>query len=534
MPIANPFRRRTLSTVRGPCRRSVTSLCTVAWLGLTVPTAAAAPYPGADQFRSSSPEAVPSEPRATDSPSDSVQATDAVDAEPNGEARAKDDPEPTGEAAPDDGLASEDPSKTEPKELEPDEMSGTPGAGNAGDASETEVSLGAAVVGPADATAAQPADSPAATTGDAPKPEPTAAVATEPVEPTPEDEARFQALWAKLRPKVRVATRLNTTVQGDRRSRLDGYRFDTIFILPRLTGRITDLIGWQLAFFGRATDFSTAEVRLLDVIAELNVRPELNVWAGRFVVPADRSNLSGPFFVPVWNYPGFYANQYTIGPVAGAVGRDVGSVVWGDVGEGRFKYYAAVQTLEDRSTPPRMTGRMNVTLYGKEPGFYNAGGYLGKRDVVALGGSLQYQPSGERIPAIPDDPESVEIVQGDLWVADVDMIAEKNFGRGGTPTLEATYYAFDKFRPYRHAYFVSAAYLYPWKLGPGQIQSGIRWQQAFPGATTGSGLAGLDVSTAYLFAGYRARFVVVYQHQRLGDGGPQWNAFNIGFQFIIT
>ena len=354
-----------------------------------------------------------------------------------------------------------------------------------------------------------------------------------PPEPTAAEESRFKALLTRLRPTVRIPVRLNTTVQGEPHNRLDGYRFDTLFTLPRLSGKITDLVGWQLGFFGRANDFAEAELRVLDVIAELNILPQLQLWAGRFIVPGDRSNLSGPFFVPVWNYPGVYANVYTIGPVGGAVGRDVGGIVWGEIGEGRFKYYAAVQSLDDTSVRPRMTGRVNFTLLGREPGFYNASSYLGKRDVVAIGGSLQYQPSGERTLEDPMDPESAEIVQGDLWVADVDLIAEKNFGRGGTPTLEATYYAFDRFRPYRHAFFVSAAYLLPWEIGPGKIQVGTRWQQAFPGVTTDTGLAGLDVSTAYLFAGYRARAVLVYQHQRLGDGGPPWNALNIGFQFIV-
>ncbi|MEX1366267.1 MAG: hypothetical protein AB1Z98_24295 [Nannocystaceae bacterium] len=349
-----------------------------------------------------------------------------------------------------------------------------------------------------------------------------------------DDDDRAEKLreqLARLLPQVRLATRINTTVQGDRRDRLDGYRFDTLLLLPRLTGSITDYIGWQLGFFARATDFSQAELRVLDVVAELRILPQLQLWAGRFVTPADRSNLSGPFLIPTWNYPGIYGGQLLVKAADGPVGRDTGAVIWGDVAKGRFKYYAAVQGLEVRR-PPRLAARTNVALLGSEPGYYNAGGYLGKRDVLAVGASAQYQPKGQRIAGDPDDPMVSEQVLGDLWVVDVDLLAEKNFGRGGTPSLEATYFAFDRFAAHRHAYFVGGAYLLPWEIGPGGLQGAVRWQQAFPGTDAQPRLWGVDAAATYLFAGYRARMAVVYQHQSLGDGGPRWNAINIGFQFI--
>ena len=32
---------------------------------------------------------------------------------------------------------------------------------------------------------------------------------------------------------------------------------------------------------------------------------ELHIWAGHLLVPVDRANASGPFFMIPWNYPGF-------------------------------------------------------------------------------------------------------------------------------------------------------------------------------------------------------------------------------------
>lgn len=372
----------------------------------------------------------------------------------------------------------------------------------------------------------------------APKPAPQPQAQTTPPSPQDEDaqheaeKKRFKRWMSEMRPNFSIPLRINTIVQGDERNELDGYRFDSILTLPRMWGKITDLVGWQLAGFARAHDFANGSVRILDAIAEINVVPEFHVWAGRFTVPADRSNLSGPFFGPLWNYPGIYGNVFTIGPTAGAVGRDVGAMVWGDVGKGRFKYFFATQALEDQESKPRMTGRVNLSFLDREPGFYNAGSYLGKRDVVSVGGSLQFQPDGRRTPIDSEDPQSILAIDGHLWGAEVDFIAEKNFGRAGVPTLEGTYYVFDEHAPYRHAYFISGAYLLPWQLGPGQLQVGTRWQQALPNLDSDRALHGMDATAAFLFAGYRARLAVVYQRQQLADAGPAWNAIHLGFQFI--
>ena len=32
---------------------------------------------------------------------------------------------------------------------------------------------------------------------------------------------------------------------------------------------------------------------------------EFHLWAGHLLVPVDRANASGPFFMIPWNYPGF-------------------------------------------------------------------------------------------------------------------------------------------------------------------------------------------------------------------------------------
>ena len=43
----------------------------------------------------------------------------------------------------------------------------------------------------------------------------------------------------------------------------------------------------------------------MDAIISFDPMDEFHVWAGHLLVPVDRANASGPFFMIPWNYPGF-------------------------------------------------------------------------------------------------------------------------------------------------------------------------------------------------------------------------------------
>ena len=98
------------------------------------------------------------------------------------------------------------------------------------------------------------------------------------------------------------------------------------------------------------------------------------------LTPSDRSNFSGPWFMPAWDYPGVYnvpgangAFAY-VGPRGTEeVGREVGTVVWGDINKGKFKYYAGIMDLDNAPTnTPLYPGRLQYAFLGSEPGFYGA------------------------------------------------------------------------------------------------------------------------------------------------------------------
>src|SRR5690606_12362170 len=127
---------------------------------------------------------------------------------------------------------------------------------------------------------------------------------------------------------------------------------------------------------------------------QLDLAEPFHLWVGQHLVPSDRSNFSGPFFMSPWTYPGLS------GPRQGPSGRNVGATAWGEFGGGKLKYYAGAFDLEGGpAARPLYTGRLNLAIIGEEPGFYNSSTYYGAKDVLAIGIAGQYQG---QTPALTD------------------------------------------------------------------------------------------------------------------------------------
>ena len=99
-----------------------------------------------------------------------------------------------------------------------------------------------------------------------------------------------------------------------------------------------------------------------DAIIGLDFMDEFHIWSGQLLTPVDRTNFSGPFFISPWTYPGVMS----VGPTTVVVtpngedvaGRDVGSVFWGDIQKGTFKYYLGVTHLTPVTESPLYSGRL--------------------------------------------------------------------------------------------------------------------------------------------------------------------------------
>src|SRR6185503_14970748 len=100
-----------------------------------------------------------------------------------------------------------------------------------------------------------------------------------------------------------------------------------------------------------------------DAIIGFDIADPLHVWVGQLLVPVDRANASGPFFMIPWNYPGFLtvgATTVVSAPIEGPYGRNNGAVVWGDINGGQLTYLAGVFDNAAVGSSPLFSGRMRL------------------------------------------------------------------------------------------------------------------------------------------------------------------------------
>src|SRR5258708_12535263 len=71
-------------------------------------------------------------------------------------------------------------------------------------------------------------------------------------------------------------------------------------------------------------------VRVMDAIVHLDSTDLFTLWIRRMLPPSDRANLSGPFYVSAWSFPGVVSNYPNL-----AVGRYNAMLVWGNPAGGQ-------------------------------------------------------------------------------------------------------------------------------------------------------------------------------------------------------
>ena len=264
---------------------------------------------------------------------------------------------------------------------------------------------------------------------------------------------------------------------------------------------------------------ASGTVGILDLIAQFEPDPAFNVWVGRMLVPSDRSNFSGPYFMGPWNYPLFVGPYYT-GPQEGPSGRNDGATAWGQFGGGAFKYYAGVFHLNSATQKPLLTARLNLDLLSPEPGFYHSSTYYGS-DILAIGMGGQYSKNADANPAAADG-------LSDYGLFNADALFEKNLGASGVVDVEGAFFKYvGDGQALKWSHFVLASYLTPEVTGIGKFQPLVRVQQAIPkpGADT---VTQLDAQVGYVVDSYATRFALGFTH--IGGGGIASNAVFAGVQ----
>jgi hypothetical protein len=320
----------------------------------------------------------------------------------------------------------------------------------------------------------------------------------------------------------------------------------------RLGGDVTPVFGWT-ANFNAVIDGNTnaaavvamgkgptiADLGIEDLIAQVKIDNGFQIWGGRLLVPSDRSNFSGPFFMSPWNYPGFYkAGEAPIGPMEGPNGRNQGITVWGNLADDKFKYFAGVYGIDQGglnlaapgpSANPFYSARLSYTFQGSEPGYWGSSTYYGAKSVTTLGIGGQYQKDGS------NDPTTK--APKDTYIGMADLLTEQALAGTGTFTFEGQFYAFNDgyqfsgpgtFSPHEAFYWL-LSYLTPQPIGIGNVQLMARWQQTIDPAWTI-----VDGALAYVVKAYDARVVLTYEHIDAGtnaDGSKDIsNALQLGVQ----
>jgi len=289
------------------------------------------------------------------------------------------------------------------------------------------------------------------------------------------------------------------------------------------------------------------DVEILDAIAKFEFKSYFNIWAGRMLQPTDRIELNGPYYGLTWNQfnVALLPADFSTGN-AGQFGRDEGVTIWGSIDKlqyavGIFDGLEGGANVDDHMT---YVARISYNFLNKEsnPGYYTSSTYFGKAgDIFTVAFAIQHQADGT----------GTATQRGDFTAYLVDYLFEKPLGNNrGVLTVEGEYKIFDAETSAAaladpscfcmfdgDAFFVSAAYLLPKKIGIGQLQPYVRYLENNPdGSNFGSDSDTYELGMNYIISGHNARLNVNFTSgdaSLTGRPGSDVNAFSIGVQFQL-
>ena len=364
---------------------------------------------------------------------------------------------------------------------------------------------------------------------------PPAAVATEAKPPTSAEA--MPATRPDVLPPIDVGawTRVGGIFQnGTDPSKMNDWHMNNAYVELHTGGKITKNVGVTLNLNANMLSFSpnAAAVEIEDAIISFDFVDEFHLWAGHLLVPVDRANSSGPFFMIPWNYPGFFAagNGFVGAPAEGPSGRNNGAVIWGDIQGGKLSYFAGAFDNANIATSPLFSGKLRLALLDAEPGFWGNGSYFGDKDILSfsLGGQVQ-------------DHGSTTAAGGDKTYAEVnvDGLFEKKLGGGSYLSASAAYYHFNvNDNGVSDSLYALLAYGTP-TVGVGSLQPMVRYQWEKVKGNTGTNPWNLDVALAYLIKGPALRLLATYSYTNLGPSAVPGasngtaNSIQLGAQAIF-
>ncbi|MGV3590399.1 MAG: hypothetical protein ACO1PZ_01845 [Gammaproteobacteria bacterium] len=263
------------------------------------------------------------------------------------------------------------------------------------------------------------------------------------------------------------------------------------------------------------------DTRVMDAIVQFESSPAFNIWMGRFLPPADRANLYGPFYSNHW---GIYADGIQDGYPFITSGRNDGIAYWGQFD--RLSVSTGVFDGEDATGDSTLikAGRVEMNFWDTEPGYYRSATFYGDRNILSLGAAGQVQ--GE-----------------DQTGVSLDFLLERKLARGDAFTLEAELARYDRLGGYKPRYatdeggYVLASYLLPGRIGPGRLQALAKFSRA----TYSGGLTAADpdydqdtteLNLNYIISGYNARLSLFYMDTRFDAVQQDSKRIGLGLHLI--
>tara|TARA_R110002073_G_scaffold161306_1_gene316883 strand:+ start:428 stop:1705 length:1278 start_codon:yes stop_codon:yes gene_type:complete len=312
-------------------------------------------------------------------------------------------------------------------------------------------------------------------------------------------------------------------------------------------------------------DIPKMAFRVLDAAAHFEINRYFNVWGGRMLVPTDRNEMSGPFYMATldgFKTPFFsadYSLKHGVGG-AGFYGRDDGGTFFGSVEPkfipGTLQYtvgiFRGLRSSRKSNFGPNQNDhalyawRVTYNFLNPEenPGYYTSDLYYGEAgDILALAFGGSYQKDGAGSAAHKSD--FIGLV--------FDVLFEKVLPQNmGVFTAKGEYKRF--FSDYNKAAFsdpdcfcifdgqswtATALYLFPTKVGIGRFQPYGRYTSIQPRGS--SNREEIEGGVNYIIDTFSLRVGAFYQYGDLttkgienyapGAMGPKIGVFKLAFQY---
>lgn len=291
----------------------------------------------------------------------------------------------------------------------------------------------------------------------------------------------------------------------------------------------------------------TGETEIIDANVQFEFTPELAIWAGRFLSPSDRANMSGPYSSMGGGFWANVAARYAA--FGGYVGRDDGVAIVGRAmnqrlhysfgafeGDTLFRFTNVGAQSEALGTKDKLmyAGRVQYDFWDVETGYYGTGNYFGTKDILSIGISGRMKKDGVI---------SNNLAVGDYKAFSVDMLMEKRNVGPGTVSFEAAYYHYDTddlfLGEQGKAYLIGTGYLFNQKVGWGQFMPFVRYQKfdadgitnsASVNTQRGAETTKTEIGLNYVIEPYNAMITAALSDTR-APAKESVNALNVSVQF---